>query len=413
MYLRYLALLLFVSFEGYSQQTGILMGNYPTGGSLGSASTTVDVETLMNIQQTTTGQTITIPSPTNPASSRNITITNIGTVPVILSPGGMITPNTGIVIRWTGTAYAIIGAGVVTSNEDANKVYSGPPSGGVGTPSFRYLVSDDIPTISNSKVSGLSSVATTNDYNDLFNKPTIPSAQVNSDWASVSGVSQILNKPTIPSTTTQISEGTNLYYTDTRARASNSAGTGISYNSSTGVITNSSPDQTVSLTSGTGISTSGTYPSFTVTNTAPDQTVTLTAGRGIAITGTYPNFTVSLVTPTISIVTRSVNSNFTISSTKEATVTYTVTCSVTNPLLVGTSTATAFLEYSINGGSSWLLPSQTGNSSGVGVTVTLQLTNGQTGTLVGVIPANALTRIRTTTAGTASVTYVTGQETTY
>ena len=42
-------------------------------------------------------------------------------------------------------------------------------------------------------------------------------------------------------TTTNISEGTNLYYTDARARASLSAGTGISYNSTTGVITNSSP----------------------------------------------------------------------------------------------------------------------------------------------------------------------------
>jgi hypothetical protein len=70
-------------------------------------------------------------------------------------------------------------------------------------------------------------------------------------------------------TTTNIAEGTNLYYTDVRARASNSAGTGISYDSSTGVITNSAPDQTVVLTAGTGISTSGTYPNFTITNTSP------------------------------------------------------------------------------------------------------------------------------------------------
>jgi hypothetical protein len=42
-------------------------------------------------------------------------------------------------------------------------------------------------------------------------------------------------------TTTNVNEGTNLYYTDARARASVSAGTGISYNSTTGVITNSSP----------------------------------------------------------------------------------------------------------------------------------------------------------------------------
>lgn len=44
----------------------------------------------------------------------------------------------------------------------------------------------------------LATVATTGDYNDLTNKPTIPAAQVNADWSSNSGVSQILNKPTIP-----------------------------------------------------------------------------------------------------------------------------------------------------------------------------------------------------------------------
>lgn len=35
---------------------------------------------------------------------------------------------------------------------------------------------------------------------EILNKPTIPAAQVNSDWNAVSGVAQILNKPTIPTT---------------------------------------------------------------------------------------------------------------------------------------------------------------------------------------------------------------------
>ena len=42
----------------------------------------------------------------------------------------------------------------------------------------------------------LGAVATSNDYTDLDNLPTIPAAQVNSDWNSTSGVSKILNKPT-------------------------------------------------------------------------------------------------------------------------------------------------------------------------------------------------------------------------
>ena len=44
----------------------------------------------------------------------------------------------------------------------------------------------------------LATVATSGSYNDLTNKPTIPAAQVNSDWNANSGVAEILNKPTIP-----------------------------------------------------------------------------------------------------------------------------------------------------------------------------------------------------------------------
>ncbi len=44
----------------------------------------------------------------------------------------------------------------------------------------------------------MATVATSGDYDDLTNKPTIPAAQVNADWNAASGVAQILNKPTIP-----------------------------------------------------------------------------------------------------------------------------------------------------------------------------------------------------------------------
>lgn len=272
---------------------------------------------------------------------------------------------------------------------------------------------------------------------------TLP-VQVNSDWNSISGVSQILNKPTLfsgdyndltnkpnlsiyylasnPSgfvsnlssftttnlaegsnlywtsarfntafsgkTTTDLTEGSNLYFTNARARASLSQGTGISYNSTTGVITNSAPDQTVIINAGAGMSVTGLYPSFTITNTQ--------------------------ATPTINNnISRTLNSNYTISTTQLAEVSYSVTCSVTNPLLAGTSTASAFLEYSTNGGSTWITINQTGNTSGVGIAVAIAITNTQTTTLTATIPANALVRLRTTTSGTASVTYVTGQEVLY
>jgi len=63
---------------------------------------------------------------------------------------------------------------------------------------------------------GFAAVATSGSYVDLSNKPTIPAAQVNSDWSAVSGLAQILNKPTIPTNTSQITENGNLYFTPAR-----------------------------------------------------------------------------------------------------------------------------------------------------------------------------------------------------
>ena len=47
----------------------------------------------------------------------------------------------------------------------------------------------------------LSTVATSGSFNDLTDKPTIPDAQVNSDWNASSGISQILNKPNMTTQT--------------------------------------------------------------------------------------------------------------------------------------------------------------------------------------------------------------------
>ena len=50
--------------------------------------------------------------------------------------------------------------------------------------------------------SSLATVATSGSYADLSNKPSIPAAQVNSDWNASSGVSQILNKPSLATVAT-------------------------------------------------------------------------------------------------------------------------------------------------------------------------------------------------------------------
>jgi len=79
----------------------------------------------------------------------------------------------------------------------------------------------------------------------ILNKPTIPSAQIQSDWmqSTTSSLDYIKNKPSIPT-----------QYTDALARATiSSSATGLSYSSSTGAFT---------LTSGYTIPTATTLASF-------------------------------------------------------------------------------------------------------------------------------------------------------
>jgi len=109
-------------------------------------------------------------------------------------------------------------------------------------------------------------------------------------------------------------------------------------------------------------------------------------------------------------VSRSLNSNYTVSTTRDALTTYSINVSCTNPLLAGSSTANAFLEYSTDAGTTWITVSDISNGSSVGLTVSLQLTQPSKYVLSGAIPANALVRLRSSTTGTASVSYGRGQE---
>lgn len=146
------------------------------------------------------------------------------------------------------------------------------------------------------------------------------------------------------------------------------------------------------------------------------SSLSITAGNGIVITGLGTSgspYIISVVQPTINNTPgRSLNTNFTIGG-KWSIALYSVTASTTNPLLVGSSAGTVNLEYSLNAGSTWNGAFQVGNLSSVGVAVAVQLTNGQTTQITGIIPASALVRLRTTSSGTATITYVGGQENTF
>lgn len=431
----------------------------------------VDLQTFLCVPQTVPGITFTFDTPTTLTGNKNITIVNTGTVPFNVTNGGVVSMNTGVIMRWTGSMWISTGGGTQAVAEPANTVHAGPSSGSPALATYRSLVVNDIPQLPYSGLSGLPSLFS-GAYNDLTGKPTLFSgayADLTGKPSLFSGVyADLTGKPALFSGAYADLTGKpdlNIYYlasnpsgyissvpaqsfasltgkpttlsgygiTDAYPLSGNPSGflssvPAQSFSSLTGKpttlsgygITDAVPsNRSLTFSAGTGISLSAgtqdlsTNRTWTVTNTAPDQTVVLNAGRGIAITGTYPNFTIAMVTPTYSTTARSLNTNFTPNASKETFAFYTVTCQVTNPLLVGTSTASVFLEYSTNAGSSWNPVTSQANSSGVGVTVTLQLTNGQTGVVSGVIPAGALARLRSTTSGTATVTIVSSFEMVY
>lgn len=213
--------------------------------------------------------------------------------------------------------------------------------------------------------------------------------------------------------TTDLAEGSNQYFTIARARLSLSAGSGIGYNNSSGVITNSSPDQTVVLTNGTGISNTGTYPNFTITNTAPDQTVSIASGTGISATGTYPNFTITntglqsptLSTPARTLSTTGANNTFTVSATRPCFVSYSI--NIAYALVLTTSAGLVDLDYSINGGSSWVPVASVSNAISIAIT----LSGNSSAIVCGWVPANALVRINRVTNTNTTIIITRQQET--
>ncbi|MCQ2574565.1 MAG: phage tail protein [Alphaproteobacteria bacterium] len=106
----------------------------------------------------------------------------------------------GKTISATDTTYTA-GTGIdITNNVISNTQTSAEWGNITGTLSNQTDLQAALDLKANS--ADLATVATSGSYNDLEDKPTIPAAQVNSDWNAVSGVAQILNKPTLATVAT-------------------------------------------------------------------------------------------------------------------------------------------------------------------------------------------------------------------
>lgn len=98
---------------------------------------------------------------------------------------------------------------VITFNTDAGKEPINIPISSIFDASNYYTKTETDNTFV--KPADLATVATSGDYTDLSNKPTIPAAQVQSDWneADTTSKAYIQNKPTIPTVPTNVSAFTN------------------------------------------------------------------------------------------------------------------------------------------------------------------------------------------------------------
>jgi uncharacterized membrane protein (DUF441 family) len=86
----------------------VTISNLPTGGAIGTATATVDAYTTFNVNQTTTGQTLTLPSPTNTTAGRIAYVNNVGSVEFTMS-NEKVQIGKGRQYVWNGTAWSQVG----------------------------------------------------------------------------------------------------------------------------------------------------------------------------------------------------------------------------------------------------------------------------------------------------------------
>jgi len=254
--------------------------------------------------------------------------------------------------------------------------------------------------------------------------PTIPAAQVQSDWNASSGAAFILNKPSLFSGSyTDLINKPSLFsgaYTDLTGKP-------VLFSGSYADLTNKPTLFDGTYTSLTGKPTTFTPAAHThviadVTGlqAALDAKVDQTGARNaisVTTTGTgSASYTASTgvinipstITRTYTNPTRTLNSAFQISATRDCMVSYSVDITVA-ALLIGGTSGRVFLEYANETGftTGVTVVGSAGNSTG-GV---LNVTNLGTANLAGLIPAGKFVRLRTANVtGTPTFAFQAAQE---
>ena len=266
-----------------------------------------------------TGNSYTLSSKASGANSAIVLTDNTGFVSGLInfnSGSGMSVLDVGntITITNTGVLSNIAGTGISLNNTTGNVTITNS-----GVTGFSVVDSTYINLTSSASIGSVSLTAVLSATGTPTNLNFLRGDNV---WATPAGGGTVTSVSAGTGIAVNNTDPDNPIISNTGV-LSNIAGTGISINNATGnsTITNTAPDQTVVLTGAGGTTISGTYPSFTitsvdgkgveavvagtaisvdssdpanpiVTNTAPDQIVSISGSGGASVTGAYPSFNV-------------------------------------------------------------------------------------------------------------------------
>jgi len=156
------------------------LGDFPTGGSIGTAANTVDVYQAINIAQGTSTQTLTIPTPTDTSNIRNLLITNNGSESFLIGTDTILN-NTTVLYVWNGSVWKPIFAKALgggwnllfaPQTLDANKNYVAIASGTYSLPSG--ATQGDVIEF----IASASSVVLSNPFGAIFSAPGVMSSSI-------------------------------------------------------------------------------------------------------------------------------------------------------------------------------------------------------------------------------------------
>ncbi len=142
------------------------IGNIAGGGNIGSAAATVDVATTFDVNQTTAGQTLTLPAPTNTASGRIVYVNNVGSTNFTMY-GETIETGSSSTFIWNGSSWTTSVSFSNTGVDTIGALDGGTPSANgaeiSGTTLYLQSASATQPGLINTASQAFAGVKTFND----------------------------------------------------------------------------------------------------------------------------------------------------------------------------------------------------------------------------------------------------------